>query len=179
MRYNGWPLGDLARATSSANPTLSTHPSPLLSDANPIVSVGTQWVIDASGCDPDKLQSLETIAAVCQRAIEGLGLHVIGLPASHRFAAPHGVTMLYLLSESHLAVHTYPEHGLATFNFVCCREHAEWPWETELRSALGADELFVRVLRRGVWSTRSQQPDIDPRVGSSTKSAPSIVETLR
>tara|TARA_A100001391_G_scaffold204897_1_gene202353 strand:- start:1075 stop:1539 length:465 start_codon:yes stop_codon:yes gene_type:complete len=134
------------------NATLSKNtPSPNADD-NPIVSVGTQWVIDASGCELEKLQSVELIAAFCQRVIDSLGLHVIGTPASHRFDAPHGVTMLYLLSESHLAVHTYPEHGLATFNFVCCREHAEWPWERELQIALGARTVFIRVLRRGEWS---------------------------
>ncbi|MCM2371479.1 S-adenosylmethionine decarboxylase family protein [Aporhodopirellula aestuarii] len=121
----------------------------------PIVSVGTQWVVDASGCDPPTLQSLEIIGSLCQRVIDSLGLHVIGSPAAHRFAAPHGVTMLYLLSESHLAVHTYPEHGLATFNFVCCREHADWPWETELTRTLGASHVFLRVLRRGAWSIES------------------------
>lgn len=115
-------------------------------------------MIDASGCDPDKLRSLEVITMICQRAIDGLGLQVIGAPASHRFDAPYGVTALYLLSESHLAVHTYPEHGLATFNFVCCRERADWPWEAELRAALGSDEILVRVLRRGVWSSRLQRP---------------------
>lgn len=155
------------------------HSSPLLSDTKPIVSVGSQWVIDASGCDPDKLQSLQTIATICQRVIEGLGLHVIGIPASHRFGAPHGVTMLYLLSESHMAVHTYPEHGLATINFVCCREHADWPWETELRSALGADELFVRVLRRGVWSSHSQRPAAESVVRPSMQSAAPDAEAPR
>ncbi len=135
------------------NPILSTNPATLRVDAKPIVGVGSQWVIDASGCDIEKLQSLEAVATICQRVIDSIGLHVIGTPASHRFAAPHGVTMLYLLSESHLAVHTYPEHGLATFNFVCCREHADWPWEAELRAALGARDVLVRVMRRGVWST--------------------------
>ncbi len=147
------------------------HPPPRRSDAKPIVGVGMQWVIDASGCDSAKLQSVKTIAAVCQRAIDALGLHVIGTPASHQFDAPHGVTLLYLLSESHLAVHTYPEYGLTTLNFVCCRDQAEWPWEAELRSALGADAVFVRVLPRGVWS-HSTSP-------SAAESPAAALETLR
>ncbi|TWT51795.1 S-adenosylmethionine decarboxylase proenzyme precursor [Allorhodopirellula solitaria] len=59
--------------------------------------------------------------------------------------------MLYLLSESHLAVHTYPEHALATFDFVCCREDVDWPWDAELRAGLGARDVHVRRLPRGVW----------------------------
>ncbi|MFG0288488.1 MAG: S-adenosylmethionine decarboxylase family protein [Rhodopirellula sp. JB044] len=130
---------------------VSNQSLPLASAGTPLVSVGTQWVVDASGCDPKKLQSLETIGSICRRVIDSLALTVIGDPASHRFAAPHGVTMLYLLSESHLAVHTYPEHGLATFNFVCCRDEAEWPWKAELGTSLGADDVCIRVLQRGTW----------------------------
>jgi S-adenosylmethionine decarboxylase len=132
----------------------TAHPNPLVSDdplRTPMVSVGTQWVVDACGCDPSRLQSLAMIGETCDALIHTLGLHVIGTPASHRFASPHGVTMLYLLSESHLAVHTYPEHGLATFNFVCCREQADWPWTAELRTRLNATHVDIRVLRRGVW----------------------------
>lgn len=118
----------------------------------PTVSVGTQWVIDAAGCDPGKLTNINTIRGICDRVVEDLRLKVIGTPASHQFPAPHGVTVLYLLSESHLACHTYPEHQLATFNFVCCREEADWPWRDELASTLGATEVSIRTLQRGVWS---------------------------
>lgn len=123
---------------------------------HPIVSVGTQWVIDAAGCEPEKLQSIDTIRQVCDRVIEGLNLNVIGEPACHRFSAPHGVTVLYLLSESHLACHTYPEHGLATFNFVCCRDEAEWPWRLELGQRLGATEIAIRTMQRGIWSADAE-----------------------
>ena len=129
--------------------------SPIGDASQPIISVGTQWVVDASGCEAEPLQSLTIIQSICDRVIESLKLTVIGTPASHRFATPHGVTVLYLLSESHLACHTYPEHGLATFNFVCCRDQADWPWESELRHHLGATNVILRVMKRGVWSTQN------------------------
>lgn len=133
------------------------HPVPIAD--HPTVSVGTQWVIDAAGCDPASLTSVGKIRGICDRVVDDLRLNVIGTPASHRFAAPHGVTVLYLLSESHLACHTYPEHGLATFNFVCCREEAAWPWENELALELGATDVFTRVLQRGVWSELNRPAD--------------------
>ena len=125
----------------------------------PTISVGTQWVIDAAGCDPTNLTSVTKIREICDRVVNDLRLNVIGTPASHRFPKPHGVTVLYLLSESHLACHTYPEHGLATFNFVCCREEANWPWENELASKLGATNVFMRVLQRGVWPAVKRSSD--------------------
>ena len=52
-------------------------------------------------------------------------------------------------SESHLACHTYPEFGVATFNLYCCRARPEWPWRGRLREALGATQVTVRALPRG------------------------------
>ena len=59
------------------------------------------------------------------------------------------MTGLYLLAESHLACHTYPEHGLATFNLYCCRPRPDWPWAARLGDALGASDVRVRVIERG------------------------------
>ncbi|KLU03105.1 S-adenosylmethionine decarboxylase proenzyme [Rhodopirellula islandica] len=122
------------------------------SAAAPSISVGGQWIVDASGCDSKTLQSLSTIQSVCQDVIAALELKVIGDPPAHVFGPPHGVTALYLLSESHLAVHTYPEHGVATFNLVCCRETAVWDWQSQLQSRLSAAHVRIRHLRRGAWA---------------------------
>ncbi|MFG0266891.1 MAG: S-adenosylmethionine decarboxylase family protein [Rhodopirellula sp. JB055] len=129
------------------------------SAAAPAISVGGQWIVDASGCDPRSLQSLATIQAICQDVIESLGLKVVGVPQSHVFGPPHGVTALYLLSESHLAVHTYPEHSIATFNLVCCRETAVWDWRSHLQSRLNANDVRIRHLRRGSWAATNEEVD--------------------
>jgi len=38
----------------------------------------------------------------------------------HEFS-PHGCTIFFLLSESHLAIHTYPEHNSLYFSLYSCR----------------------------------------------------------
>jgi len=43
---------------------------------------------------------------------------------SHTFE-PHGFTLFFLLSESHLAIHTYPEYNSIYFNFYSCRGPAD------------------------------------------------------
>ena len=42
---------------------------------------------------------------------------------SHRFH-PHGVTALGLLAESHIAIHTWPEHGYAAADIFTCGDRA-------------------------------------------------------
>ncbi|HZU36015.1 MAG TPA: S-adenosylmethionine decarboxylase [Gemmataceae bacterium] len=110
---------------------------------------GTEWLVDASGCRAAALRDRTRLRQLCEQIIADLDLHVIGEGLWRLFPAPGGVTGLYLLTESHLACHTYPESGLATFNLYCCRARPLWSWEQSLRRDLGANRVQVQVVRRG------------------------------
>jgi len=112
------------------------------------MTLGTEWLIDASGCDPAALADINRLQTIFDRIISDLDLHVLGEIAWHKFAAPGGVTGLALLSESHLACHTYPEFRAATFNLYCCRDRATWPWDQMLKEMLGASDVTVRTFER-------------------------------
>jgi S-adenosylmethionine decarboxylase len=114
------------------------------------MTLGTEWLIDASGCDAEALADLQRLRTIFVRVIDDLELHVVGEIAWAKFPPPGGVSGLALLSESHLACHTYPEFRAATFNLYCCRNRASWPWEQMLREMLGATEVRVRVFERMV-----------------------------
>ena len=119
------------------------------------MTLGTEWLIDASGCDADALADIERLRAVFSRVIKELDLHVVGEIAWATFPHPGGVSGLALLSESHLACHTYPEFRAATFNLYCCRNRAAWPWEKMLAEMLGATEVHVRVFERMLPESQS------------------------
>ena len=112
------------------------------------MTLGTEWLIDASGCDPAALADINRLQAVFTRIIDDLDLHVLGQIAWHKFDSPGGVTRLAMLSESHLACHSYPEFRAATFNLYCCRDRASWPWEQMLKEMLAAVEVDVRTFER-------------------------------
>ncbi|MGH9901502.1 MAG: adenosylmethionine decarboxylase [Pyrinomonadaceae bacterium] len=114
--------------------------------------VGTEWLIDAAGCRAEALGDVETLRAVFRRAVAELDLRVVGEAQWHKFPPPGGVTGLALLSESHLACHTYPEFGVATFNLYCCRARPAWPWAERLGEMLGATRVTVRVVERPLSS---------------------------
>jgi S-adenosylmethionine decarboxylase len=112
-------------------------------------SLGTEWVVDAHGCDPEVLRSQESLAALFDRVVRELDLRRAGEPVWRVFPAPGGVTGLQLLMESHLACHTFPERRFAAFNLYCCTPRPIWPWEARLAEALGADRVDVREIHRG------------------------------
>ena len=119
--------------------------------------IGVEWVVDAVGCEALQLADLAFVRTVCEDVVRRLELNVVGQPQWHQFPEPSGVTGLYLLSESHLACHTFPEHGLATFNLYCCRRRVSLDWERLLTERLGAQEVRVREIDRGLVQTVRQE----------------------
>ena len=113
------------------------------------MDVGTEWLIDAFGCRPDRLADADFLRGVCDEIIAALDLHVVGQAQWRQFPPPGGVTALCLLTESHLSLHTYPEKGVATINLYCCRPRPAWDWEGRLRELLGARQVSVRLAVRG------------------------------
>jgi S-adenosylmethionine decarboxylase len=106
-------------------------------------------LIDAAGCSPEALKDPRTLAALFEHLIRQMSLKVIGTPQWHVFPSPGGITGLALLAESHLGIHTFPEHGFAALNLYCCKER-EAPDFVELaRRYLGAQQCDVRVVLRG------------------------------
>lgn len=116
--------------------------------------VGTEWLVEARGCRPDALRDLPRVRAVLEDVLLRLELRVVGEGLFHAFPGEGGVTAMYLLTESHLTCHTYPEHGLATFNLYCCRPRPGYPWNEALAEALGATHVEVRALPRGGEAAR-------------------------
>jgi S-adenosylmethionine decarboxylase len=110
--------------------------------------VGTEWLIEATGCDAAALRSEADIRSILDLVIADLGLRPIG-SVWHKFGGEGGVTGLVALTESHLACHTYPEHGTATFNLYCCRTRPEWDWNANLRAKLAATLVVVTRIERG------------------------------
>jgi S-adenosylmethionine decarboxylase len=113
------------------------------------MNAGTEWLVDAEGCSAELLRDPDVLRSLCEEVITTLDLRVVGDPAWHRFPPPGGVTGMYLLSESHLTCHTFPETGLATFNFFCCRPRPPFPWEQKLQELLRADKVVLRTVVRG------------------------------
>jgi S-adenosylmethionine decarboxylase len=110
--------------------------------------IGTEWLVDATGCRDDALRDLNVLKAVFSQVVAGVNLQVVGEIRWHQFPPPGGITGLALLSESHLACHTYPEHGIASFNLYCCRPREEWHWGSVLSELLGAQGVNVRAIQR-------------------------------
>jgi S-adenosylmethionine decarboxylase len=119
-----------------------------MSMADLVGGQGCEWVIEALGCDIERLKDLSQLRAVFDDLISGLSLHPVSETQWHQFPGAGGITGLSLLAESHLACHTFPEFGSICLNVFCCRPRPEWAFEPYLREKLGATSVRVRRLER-------------------------------
>ena len=84
---------------------------------NPNV-VGKQVLINVKTINSDKLKFVDDIKPFMNDVVKELDLNVVG-QCSQQFE-PHGATMVYLLSESHLSIHTFVDEGKVAIDLFSC-----------------------------------------------------------
>lgn len=109
---------------------------------------GSEWIVEAFGCDAGRLTSVAALQRMFDAVVQDLGLHPVGGAHWHQFPAPGGITGLWLLAESHLTVHTFPEYTSACINLFCCTPREPWDWPSRLNELLSASHVEVRRVER-------------------------------
>jgi len=121
---------------------------------------GVEWVVDAQGCSAESLRNVDLLRTLFQRIVSEMDLRTVGETHWHQFPGSGGITGLWLLSESHLACHTFPEHGSLCLNLFCCVPRPEWDFEKHLAGLFSATSVQVRwVVREYASSCALQAAD--------------------
>jgi S-adenosylmethionine decarboxylase len=83
-----------------------------------MVKMGQHCLLSVYGCSSETLENVSFMLNVLEQAAEECGATI--LSRSHHKFSPQGLTAILLLSESHISVHTYPEHNCAAFDIFTC-----------------------------------------------------------
>lgn len=109
---------------------------------------GRHVAMDTWGISFDVLNDLQKLKNYLQQAAIACGATVLSVQAQ-KFE-PQGVTVLVMLSESHLSIHTYPEKGFAALDCYTCGNTVD-PMVaiTYMLEVLRPSQSFPKVLHRG------------------------------
>jgi S-adenosylmethionine decarboxylase len=98
-------------------------------------------------CDEEALRNIDNLINAMDNAVTSSGATILN-KCSHTFP-PTGLTLVYLLSESHASIHTYPEFNACFIDlFTCGDSCSSEKFDTALRAYLKpkqvTDKLFLR-----------------------------------
>ncbi|NQV25863.1 MAG: adenosylmethionine decarboxylase [Rhodopirellula sp.] len=123
--------------------------------------LGHHWIVDLHGCPADLLDDHELIRHRLRETTERFGLTLLEI-VSNRFE-PQGVTVVGLLAESHISIHTWPEHCYAAVDIFTCGADGNLKAACEfIARSLLAQRTTVLRLNRGVMT-------IDGRCGMTSE----------
>ena len=83
-------------------------------------SLGTHLLLDLKECNAELLDDVDYIREVVLDAAREAGATVVG-ETFHKFR-PIGVTGIVAIAESHISIHTWPEHSYAAADIFTCGE---------------------------------------------------------
>lgn len=133
---------------------------------------GVEWIVEAYGCPASDLCHLDKVEHLFQRMFAELALRQVGETHWHQFPGSGGITGLSMLAESHLACHTFPEHGSLCLNLFCCVPRREWDFNSALREIFGASAVNIRRVERSyrpASKVDACRPTFQTPVGSGGK----------
>lgn len=86
-------------------------------------TTGCHCMVELYDCPPELLNDEKAVTQALREAVDKGLADLLNL-ISHKFH-PQGVTALGLLSESHISIHTWPEHGYAAADVFTCGDRAD------------------------------------------------------
>lgn len=104
-------------------------------------------MLELYGCPADLLKAKEPLEAHLKAAAETMGATVV-TSNFHQFS-PYGISGVVIIQESHLTLHTWPEHGYAAVDLFTCGEIDLEAGIAYLASAFRSERSEWQLYERG------------------------------
>ena len=108
--------------------------------------LGRHLLAELYGCSPVRLDDLDFLREATLDAVRRSGATI--LSDHFRRFSPQGVTGVVIIAESHLALHTWPEHGYVAIDYFSCGDQVDIDLAVDVLEAALEPHHAERVL---VW----------------------------
>ncbi len=111
-------------------------------------ALGHHLLVEFYNCSHEMLDGVDNIEFHMNEAARRCGATIVQ-STFHRFE-PYGVSGVVVISESHLAIHTWPEYGYASVDLFTCGSDVQpliaYEYLREVFQAKGAE---IQMIKRG------------------------------
>ena len=112
-------------------------------------ALGRHLLLELKNCNREVLNDLEFLRECLSEAAVQCGATILG-ESFHHFS-PQGVSGIISIAESHISIHTWPEHGYAAVDVFTCGDNVD-PEEIAslITQGLQSKDCSIIELRRGM-----------------------------
>ena len=100
------------------------------------------WEAKHLTSEPDIRRILQDAVAACQATLLSIDLH--------RFSPTHGISGVAILGESHMSIHTWPEHAYAAVDIFMCGSLDPRKAIPVLKARFRPKQMQIMEIKRGV-----------------------------
>ncbi len=125
-------------------------------------ALGRHVLAEFYGCSPDILNNTAQIEEIMVNAALEAGAEIREV-VFHEFT-PQGVSGVVVISESHLAIHTWPEFGYAAVDVFTCGTTVD-PWVScyYLKKQFSAERMAAKEIKRGIFELNDAELSHTPQ----------------
>lgn len=128
-------------------------------------ALGRQILVEFYDCNRDTLNNEDDIRAILLEGVRRSGATIVS-DTFHTFS-PHGVSGVIVIAESHVAIHTWPEHGYAAVDIFTCGETIDpWVIQKYLETHFEADNVSSMEMKRELFPSRVHHKPMLEAVGA-------------
>jgi S-adenosylmethionine decarboxylase len=111
--------------------------------------LGSHYILDLCSCDNYLLNDVDHIMVSLREAIVQSNATLLE-ELKYEFT-PQGVTVICLLSESHISIHTWPEKEYAAVDIFTCGDHTNPDKACDFMiDALKSKKPTMTIIKRGI-----------------------------
>lgn len=124
-------------------------------------TMGRHVISELWDCDHELLNDQEQVERIMVNAALESGAELREV-VFHKFT-PHGVSGVVVISESHLTIHSFPEHGYASIDVYTCGDRID-------------PNVAADYISRGLRAARKEQIEFSRGLGPIEMITPSVVQ---
>jgi len=123
-------------------------------------TLGTQWIVELYGCDPKTLERVPWVQDTLLLAATKARVKIVSF-GFHQFE-PYGVSGVIIIEESHISIHTWPEHHYAAVDLFFCSSSVDAKVIIQiLKERFSAQSCKVLKIKRGTGTLKAvPEPDL-------------------